>query len=169
MILPDQAAVVLDNAPLGYESSERPHRLNGLYRTVWAIASNMRRKGSPQLLFLLVQLLVPDKLGRIITSYGMTGQIVPLACGTIIPNAASKSDQVVNAGWGYLRGDIKRKDDFPGKLGLSVPGIHSHVFLQHTWETCQASVDFASLHIGKCGQEEVLWPSKSLSTYLRAT
>ena len=170
MILADQSALVLENAQPGHEGKERPKRPNGLDRIVWAIAPNMGRKSAPQLLSLLVKLLVPVQRGQMNTFYSITGQAPSLACGTIIPNAASKSGLGANTGWGNFKAAIEREEGLPGKPRLRVPGIRSHVLVpRHSGQTCNGSIGFASLHVDECGQEEVLWPSKSLSTYLRAS
>ena len=121
-------------------------------------------------LFLLVQLLVPAKRGQITTGYSITGREPSPDSGIVIPPSDSKSGQNANTGWGYFKVAIERQDDSPRQPRPSVLGTRSQiVVLQHTGETCHGSVEFANSHVGECGQEEVLWPSKSLGTYLRAS
>ena len=120
--------------------------------------------------FLLVQLLVPAKRGQITPCYSITGQGPSLAIGMVIPPADSKSGQGFNTGWRYFMAAVGRKNDSLGNPRFIVPGIRSQIVaLEHTGETCRGSVDFANFHVGECGQKEVLWASKSLSTYLRAS
>jgi len=130
----------------------------------------MHQEDKLHLLFLLVQLLVPANRAQINTCYSITGQGLSLDGGIVIPPAGSKSGQGANTGWGYFMAAVERKNDSPGKPRVSVLGIRSQVVaLQHTGETCHGRVDFASSHVGEWGQEEVLWPSNSPRTYLRAS
>ena len=130
----------------------------------------MRQEDKLHRLFLLVQLLVPAKRGQIMTCYSITGQGPSLDSGIVIPPTGSMSGQGANTEWGYFKAAKVRKDNSPREPRPSVPGFRSQlVVLPHTGETCHGSVDFASSHVGVRGPEELLRPSKSLSTNLRAS
>ena len=170
MILADQSALVLGNDQLRHESNEWPKCLNGLDHIIRSIASDMRRKSAPKLLSLLVQLLFSDKRRQITTCYSTTGQGPSLDSDIVIPTAVPKSGQRANTGWGYFKAAIDREEELPGKPCPSPFGIHSHAAApQYCGESSFGSVDFTSFQVGECGQEEVSWPSKSLSTYLRSS
>jgi len=170
MILADQPPLVLGNGQLRHEGNERPKRLNGLDHIIGAIASNMRRKGALQPLSLLVQLVLPDKPGQTINFYGITGQGPFLDSGIVIPTAGSKPGQGANTGWGYLKAAIEREEGLPMKPRPTPFGIHSHAAApRYCGESIFGGVNFASFQVGECGQGEVIWPSKTLSIFLRAS